>query len=79
MADGTMLEPGRGGYAASVPVLHGGLLYNLGELQLYLPPQLLLEIDATAPTSTQEWWDALVKDRPALADELARLSRGFRP
>ncbi len=71
LPDGRNLsEVGRGGHGGSPPIQDGGLSYDLATLIQGLPRDIIYEIDATTPHSTQEWWDRFRLQKPSLAAEL---------
>ncbi len=49
---------------------HDGRLYPLHDLLRGLTPEELRTVEAASPRSGQEAWDAVVRNWPALADEI---------
>lgn len=71
LPDGRKLsEFGRGGDGGAPPIQHEGRFYNIAALIRDLPRETIYEIDETKPSSTQEWWNRFVLQRPHLAAEI---------
>ena len=68
LPDGRKLsEFGRGGYGAAPPIQHQGRHYALGEVIKDLPDQIVADVDACRPRTSQEWWDIFANRHPDLA------------